>query len=179
MAEEAARDMIRQKTQQALRTAPPEPESEADLPEGIDAQRVAARIQLFGRLLTPVEQAPWLFRFNGCGTTLLGILRDEPVRPEYFTRLFFTFLWISIIPLGIYLVLPRYNAGRTRTEYVFLGRMTPDNFHSFFAPRIARFYCRAVAEALIIGLAVVGLLLLVGWLIHVLGGGRVVLRGRF
>jgi hypothetical protein len=117
----------------------------------LTAAKVADMAHLRGLLKRP-ERAPVLWRFNGCGTTLLGSLRPSRNGDAYFTRLFVTVLWVPIIPLGIYLVAHSLNAhGQPLPNYYnFLAKITPKDFHRAYRADISRFYLRVIGHALAI-----------------------------
>jgi hypothetical protein len=85
-------------------------------------------------VLERIEEAPTLWRLNGVGTTMLGSYRDPNLPPScYFSVLFFTLLFVPVIPIKIYLISPAA-AGRMK----FHGKI---GFRSFAAvyPRGLRY----------------------------------------
>jgi hypothetical protein len=145
----------------------------------ITAAIVADMAHLRG-LLKRVERAPALWRFNGCGTTLLGHLRPSRHNPAYFTRLFVTVLWVPIVPLGVYLVTHSLDArGQPLlSSYDFLAQITSRDFHRTYHADMRRFYLLSFGNALGIIIVITAALALAGWLATLFGAHNVLLRFR-
>ena len=148
------------------------------------AQQLKAAIvadidRLRGRLKR-VERVPVLWRFNGCGTTLLGHLQPSRHGDAYFTRLFVTVLWVPIIPLGVYLVMHPVDArGQPLlSSFEFLGQITPEDFHRAYRADIGRFYLRAFGDALVGIIVIIGVFALLAWLAPLLAVHDVFVRFR-
>jgi len=84
--------------------------------EGPRIDRLLADTRLF---LQPVESAPSLFTFNGIGLRLTG---KSEVGPDdaYVTHLFFTLLFIPLLPLARYVVWTEDGK-----NYLFVGKLPP------------------------------------------------------
>jgi hypothetical protein len=105
-------------------------------------------------LLERIEAAPTLWRINGVGTTMLGSYKDRDISPFYhFSLLYFTVLFVPVIPIGIYLVSPA-SGGRTN----FHAKIGFRNFAAVYPGGLTRLLLSSVAEAAIF-IAVIGLIL--------------------
>ena len=105
------------------------------------------------------------FTFNGIGTTLLGSIRPSSLSTRYFARLFFTVLWIPIVPLGIYFV-----SSVDGRRFQFHGRIDARDFHSAYPARVLlRFYLVAFAVSIVLGVALVTVLFAFTYLGGLLG----------
>jgi hypothetical protein len=91
--------------------------------------------------LRPVQHAPSLWRFNGCGTTMLGRYHDQRIAPRFYSVLFLTFLLVPIMPLGIYLV---STAGGG--AYVFYAKISKRNFNAIYKRGYAKLMWNGMAE---------------------------------
>jgi hypothetical protein len=141
-------------------------------------QRETDRLADVQQALHRIGTAPTLFRFNGCGTKLLGFHADpllihREAGPTHFSRLFFTLFFIPVVGLDVYLI--RYQAGGL---IQFLGRMSAANFHRIYRGELDGFYYRAVIRGLGIAAVVIVLLLLIGGLADLLGAHRMFIRFR-
>jgi len=72
------------------------------------------------KALIAVEEAPPLWRVNGIGTTLLGWLH-EPYLPGTIKMLWFTVLFVPVIPAGVYVVTPTGDGYIFHYQMRFLG----------------------------------------------------------
>jgi hypothetical protein len=145
----------------------------------LTAAIVADMTRLRG-LLKRVHRAPVLWRFNGCGTTLLGRLRPSSHSPAYFTRLFVTVLWVPIVPLGVYLVTHSLDArGQPLpSSYDFLAQITRRDFHRVYQADTHPFYLLAFGNAVVIIVFIIAALALATWLASLFGAHNVLLRFR-
>jgi hypothetical protein len=75
----------------------------ADLVE-VQMQADVARKAGTAPVLEPVKEAPLIGTFFGLGCIFSGQVRDAKLEPMYWTRRFFTLLWIPILPLEYFLV---------------------------------------------------------------------------
>lgn len=133
-------------------------------PEIIDKEAGQARARLILENLKK-DDAPTLWRLNGIGTTLLGYLNDERVLgPRYFTIYWFTFLWIPIIPISIYLVEPIGDR-----KYKFLGSIARPRLAEIYPGRCVGFYVKSIIEGAVYLILIALLLATVAYL---LGGSR-------
>jgi hypothetical protein len=127
---------------------------EVELAERVRALRAGALL---------VESPPSLYRVNGIGTTLLGHYFDREIPPAFYTVHFFTFLWIPIIPLGIYMVKhPVDENGRQNPDrYLFLWRIPADLFDRIYPNGRAKLFGTSIAQTLfrIAGIAAILFLL--------------------
>src|SRR5207245_1889280 len=71
-----------------------------------------------------------MFTFNGIGTTLYGKRNYDPNTQSYIATLYFTFIFLPVLPLGSYRV--RDLGGN---QYQFLGKV-PLKWAAFVAPSI-------------------------------------------
>ena len=131
-------------------------------------------------LLKRVERVPVLWRFNGCGTTLLGHLRPSRHSPAFFTRLFVTVLWVPIVPLGVYLVTHSLDTrGQPHpSSYDFLAQIDAKDFHRAYQANMCRFYLQAFCNALVTIVVIVAAVALAAWLATLFGAHNVLLRFR-
>lgn len=87
-----------------------------DLPNTAPAPRETQLREIFPKL-TPLRKVPGLFTLNGCGTSLAGKRDHHAGSGSYVTTQVLTILWIPVLPLAAYRVIP---AGGN--HYHFLGR---------------------------------------------------------
>jgi Skp family chaperone for outer membrane proteins len=79
----------------------------------------------------PIDRAPTMSTVNGIGTRLYGKRDYDPESQTYVATLYFTFVFVPILPLSAYRV--RYAGGN---RYQFLGRV-PLKWTAFLGPAIA------------------------------------------
>jgi hypothetical protein len=141
---------------------------------------MAARLTALKGKLWSVEKAPALYSFNGCGTTLMGMLIDPGLRPAYFTRLFVIFLWIPIFGRKIYLVTnSRSPEGHLLSNtFNFMGQMNAADFHQAYQGKVFQFYWRALGRGIVMLLSIGGFVFLMLWLAQQLGAHHTALRIR-
>jgi hypothetical protein len=85
---------------------------------------------------------------------MLGSYKDRDISPFYhFSLLYFTVLFVPVIPIGIYLVSPA-SGGRTN----FHAKIGFRNFAAVYPGGLTRLLLSSVAEAAIF-IAVIGLIL--------------------
>lgn len=98
-----------ERTLQQRRRFEPDPNLCAKIDEVMRNRRLFVR---------PINGAPSLFTFNGIGTMLYGRQDFDPSDGTYFATLWFTVLFLPIVPLRQYLVADSGDGG-----YAFLGRV--------------------------------------------------------
>jgi hypothetical protein len=130
--------------------------------------------------LRPVNKSPVLLSFNGCGTTLMGILDEPGLRPAYFTRLFVIFFWIPICGLNVYLVSNSRNeqGNVIPNRFNFVGQIDPRDFHQVYRGRILQFYSKGLGRGALILTVMVALLFVLLWIAQQLGAHHTTLRFR-
>jgi hypothetical protein len=142
----------------------------------IDPARARA-IELADAIQT-VGEAPTLYRWNGVGTTLLGWYgppdMQSPTRGQlYYTRLFWTVLFVPVFAGKVYVVLP------VQGGYRFLGQLSAAEFRRLYPGAEAAIYARSLFAGLLIAAWVIGALFLFAWLAGVFGvRGPIFLRFR-
>ncbi len=99
-----------ERTLQQRRRFEPDPNLCAKIDELLQNRRL---------FLRPIHSAPSLFTFNGIGTMLYGRQDFDPSDGTYFATLWFTVLFLPIVPLRQYLV-----ADAGGGAYHFLGRVS-------------------------------------------------------
>jgi hypothetical protein len=126
---------------------------------------LAERVRALRAGALPVERPPSLYRTNGIGTTLLGHYFDREFAPAFYTVHFFTFLWIPIIPLGIYMVKhPVDENGRQNPDrYQFLWRIPADLFDRIYPNGRTKLVGTSIVQTLfwIVGIAAIIFLLII------------------
>ena len=108
------------------------------------------------------EPLPKLYTLNGIGQTLLGDYRPREMAPLRFAVSWFTFLYVPLLPTGIFLLDAQpqdpFPGSRTHTFY---GELTFRDFYRLFATRGGvGILLRTVARDAAIRFAVLMLLLL-------------------
>jgi hypothetical protein len=101
--------------------------------------------QALRNFLRPVQSAPPLWRLNGCGTIMIGRFSDPRIAPMFYSILFFTFLLIPIVPLGIYLV-----STRGVGHYVFHATIRQRDFNALYKHGYAKLLWNGIAETLLV-----------------------------
>ncbi|HET7232208.1 MAG TPA: hypothetical protein VFJ16_19530 [Longimicrobium sp.] len=94
-----------------------------------DTAAVHPRVADLQRIMQPINSAPTLFRVNGIGPTLLGQLRYPYVEPYYIAMQFFTFVFVPLFPLGVYVV----KAGEGNSYY-FVGKIRYADLRAYAGP---------------------------------------------
>jgi len=119
--------------------------------------------EAFARALKPVEMAPPLWRANGFGVGLYGVLRDPRFGEPYWKIYFLTALWIPIVPVSAYLVVRRDGG------FSFYRKMSLWSMFRHYGGSVVPFFFSALLEG-------AGWLLLFGGLILGVAFGMHALR---
>ena len=121
-----------------------------------------ARKALLEASLTPRGKPLYQKRYNGTGWWLFGRWRDpETLGENYLKMLWFTFLYVPIAPLSVYLL-----AKRGKAEMV-LGRLSLRNFRIVYPGRHLQLYFSSFLDGVIFIAVVVALIAgiyLIRWL---------------
>jgi hypothetical protein len=118
--------------------------------------------------LRPINWAPTLFRFNGIGCTVLGRFDSPEVAPAFFCVYMFTFLFLPLTPLNIYLV----TGGRDglHGSFRFYGSINMSDFAKTYPGALWRLLLSAAGHTL----AMLGVFVAAIFLVALL---RTMLRG--
>jgi hypothetical protein len=121
--------------------------------------------------LKPIGSGPVLWRVNGCGFTLHGWLKDELLDPYIIKMHWFTFLWIPIFPLAVYVV-DRADVD----QYRIFRKMSFWRFHKIYWGRLTRFYLTVAGESV---LWIVGIIAALAFTIFILAAFKYGFRALF
>ena len=102
------------------------------------------RQQAIRNALQPVKEAPRLWRFFGCGTTMMGRYYDTEAEPTFYSLLWFTIFMIPISPMGIYLV------SQPRSSYFFHAEITRRDFNTLYRNGYLRLVWNSLLETIIV-----------------------------
>lgn len=109
------------------------------------------KLTLLKECLRTVESAPVLRRFNGIGCTILGSYSDPDLRSTFFAVYAFTFLWIPIFPIRIYLA-------SGSNPYQFYGSISFSDFGRVYPGKTQRLLGSAFLHSLAMMAVVVALI---------------------
>jgi hypothetical protein len=88
---------------------------------------------------------------NGIGTALLGAYWDKEFAGTYYAMVWFTVLFVPVVPLGIFLVGPGIDAtsGKPNGLIRFYGRMPVADFQRLYPGGLARLLGATVVHSLL------------------------------
>lgn len=131
-----------------------------------------AELERIRQSLYPTD-GPRLIRWNGIGTTMLGVLRDDRLTPKYYSMLWFTLVFVPLIPIGVYLVSTPVNQhGVELNGYRFHARMNWEDFKRYYPGRAWSLVGRSLLQG-VLGLVVgAALILALIYMVYLISGDQ-------